>query len=190
MSEPLQLLLTGAPSASSLTACFPHSNLGHPDLVRLCHSSVQNPPVFSPLSRPREPPAATPPISDLPLTRSATQFFHQAVLLPSQGFCTCCSLCVQHCSPQIFIWLPPAQPSGLCLTALSLAEHPVSKVTPPSPRSPSASPLISVPLESTCCLLHSRAQSLPVCSVGTGLCGLHCSSPNFYAGPWKVVGAR
>lgn len=140
MSEPLQLLLTGAPSASSLTACFPHSNLGHPDLVRLCHSSVQNPPVFSPLSRPREPPAAaTPPISDLPLTRSATQFFHQAVLLPSQGFCTCCSLCLQHCSPQIFIWLPPAQPSGLCLTALSLAEHPVSKVTPPSPHSPSAS---------------------------------------------------
>lgn len=71
---------------------------------------------------------------------------HQAVLLPTQGFWTCCSLCLQHCSLQIFIWLPPAPPSGLCLTALYLAEHPVSKVTPPPPSSPPASQLYLSPI--------------------------------------------
>lgn len=44
---------------------------------------------------------------------SATQFFQKRVMLPSQGLCTYCSLCLQHCSPQISSALPPCLPSFL-----------------------------------------------------------------------------
>lgn len=83
-----------------------------------------------------------------------------------------------------------------CTAFRSLPNNTLSCRTPcvkgntSTPALPTRLPALSQSRWKAPAVLHSRAQSLPVCSVGKGLRWLHCSSPNFYDGAWRVVGAR
>lgn len=103
---------------------------------------------------------------------SPTLFFQQLVMLPSQDFCTCCSLCLHHRCPQIFTWPPASLSSGLCQTPLclrGLSWAPYVNGSIPSPALLTCLPSsISTPFVSTCDPLYSLTPRLPGCSVGRG----------------------